>query len=404
MHRKSFRRILSLLAVCLALCALPLVQAKADSRLTVYFPNWNVYSDSMNQVKYLPWDKIDCVNHAFWKIIPREGGYAITSTDPWADTDESNPRAHFPQYAQFAGKYPGAKILLSIGGWTCSGYFSEMALTAESRASFIQSCLDTLDAYPFFSGLDIDWEYPGAARAGGPGDEGNPVKGDDMTNYTLLLKELRKALDDRFGPGEKLLTVCAAGTVSTLKKQDYAGLFPAVDRINLMTYDLAGSWDAATGHHTGLYGIASADTAVKYLQQQGVPSGKIAIGTPLYSHGWKMKKAGAKIVGAAAQGLSGGDKTWRLLEPLEKSAVPDGSQGWHAGYDEKAEAAYLWNDDPASSDYLTYYSYESARSLAAKLNYIHVHSLGGLIVWEVHGDSPDLGWPMITEMAEGLRP
>ncbi len=403
MHRRMNRRILPLLALCLLLCSLPLARSLADCRLTVYFPNWNVYSDDGNQVKSLPWNRLDCVNHAFWKIVPVEDGYAIVSTDPWADTDESNPRAHFPQYAQYAKKYPGVKILLSIGGWTCSGYFSEMALTPESRASFIQSCLDTLDAYPFFSGLDIDWEYPGAARGGGPGDEGNPVKGDDKANYTLLLTELREALDGHFGPGQKMLTVCAAGTVSTLKKQDYAALFPAVDRINLMTYDLAGSWDAVTGHHTALYGSASADTAVKYLQKQGVPAGKIAIGTPLYSHAWKMKKADGKIVGAAAQGSGDGDKTWRFLQPLEQSAVPEGSPGWHAGYDEKAEAAFLWNDDPASPDYLTYHTYENARSLAAKLNYIRVHSLGGLIVWEVHGDSPDLDWPMITQMAEGLR-
>ena len=402
MYRKMIRRIVPLLAAAsLLVCCLP-AKANADRLLTVYYPNWNVYSDSQNQVKYLPWDRLGCVNHAFWKVVPTDGGFAIASTDPWADTDEYNPNAHFPQYEGCAKKYPDVKILLSIGGWTACGYFSEMALTAESRASFIQSCLDTLDAYPFFSGLDIDWEYPGVARGGGDGDEGNPVKGDDKTNYTLLLKELRAALDGHFGKGEKLLTVCAGATLSTLAHQDYAALFPYVDRINLMTYDLAGSWNASTGHHTALYGSGSADTAVKYLQKEGVPAGKIAIGTPLYSHGWKMKKLDGSVVGAAANAL-GGDKVWRTLQALEQAAVPEDTAGWHAGYDENAQAAYLWNDDPSSRDYLTFYTYESARSLDAKLTYINVHSLGGLIVWEVHGDSQALGWPMITQMWKGLQ-
>ena len=366
--------------------------------VTVYFPNWNVYSVGKGQVSDLPWDRLDCINHAFWKIEPKDGGYAITSTDPWADTDVYNPKAHFPQYAEYAKKYPNTKILLSIGGWTECGYFSEMALTQESRASFIQSCLDTLDSYPFLSGIDIDWEYPGVARSGGPGDEGNPVLGDDKNNYTLLLKELRQALDDRFGTGVKLLTVCASASKSTLLQQDYAALYPFVDRVNLMTYDLAGSWNAYTGHQSPLYGAASADAAVNYLISQDVPAEKIAIGSPLYSHGWKMYRANGNPAGAAAKPLSNGDLLWQELAGIERSIVKDGAPGWHSGYDEKAEAAYLWNDDPNSADYLTFYTYDSARSLEAKLHYIKEHRLGGLIVWQIHGDSADENWPMVALM------
>ncbi len=393
-----------LLILCLFLGSALAEPAGEEPGVTVYFPNWNVYSDSLNQVKNLPWERLDCINHAFWKVAPEDGGFALVSTDPWADTDPYNPLAHFPQYAECAKQHPDTKILLSIGGWTECGYFSEMALTAESRGSFIRSCLETLDAYPFLSGLDIDWEYPGVAREGGDGDEGNPVLGDDKTNYTLFLKELREAMDEHFGPGSKLLTVCAGASVSTLSKQDYASLYPYVDRINLMTYDLAGSWDDHTGHHTALLGRASADTAVKYLLDQGVPEGKIAIGSPLYSHGWKMNSLSGNLVGAAAKSLPNGDLTWRELLPLEQAAVPEGASGWHADYDEKAEAAYLWNDDPSSSDYLTFYTYESTASLDAKLRYIREHSLGGLIVWQVHGDSAEADWPMITQMHQALHP
>lgn len=377
---------------------------KEEPGVTVYFPNWNIYSDSRCNVNGLPWDRLDCVNHAFWEVVPKDGGFAVVSTDPWADTDPDNPAAHFPQYAECAEKYPGVKILISIGGWTDSGHFSEMALTAESRGSFIQSCLETLDAWPFLSGLDIDWEYPGVARdPEDENDEGNPVVGDDWTNYTLLLKELREALDEHFGAGKKILTVCAGASVGySLSMQDYASLHPYVDRINLMTYDMAGPWEETTGHHTALLGENSAETAVKYLLDQGVPAEKIAIGSPLYSHGWKMNEGSQEVVGAAAEPI--GDLTWHELLPLEQAAVPEGTPGWHMGYDSQKEAGWLWNDDPASSDYLAFYTYDSAASLQAKLDYINAHGLGGLIVWEVHGDSIDDGWPMITRMHDGLHP
>lgn len=379
---------------------------KEEPGVTVYFPNWNIYSDSRNDVGSLPWDRLDCINHAFWEVVPQDGGFAVVSTDPWADTDPDNPAAHFPQYAECAEKCPGTKILISIGGWTDSGHFSEMALTEESRGSFIQSCLETLDAWPFLSGLDIDWEYPGVARdPEDENDEGNPVLGDDWTNYTLLLKELREALDAHFGAGNRILTVCAGASVGySLCMQDYASLHPYVDRINLMTYDMAGPWENCTGHHTALLGDNSAETAVDYLLGLGVPAEKIAIGSPLYSHGWKMNETAQETVGADADPLDNGDLLWHELLPLEQAAVPEGTPGWHTGYDDQKKAAWLWNDDPASADYRTFYTYESSASLEAKLAYINERRLGGLIVWQVHGDSIDSNWPMITLMHSALHP
>ncbi|MBR6009650.1 MAG: glycoside hydrolase family 18 protein [Clostridia bacterium] len=405
MKNTVVRSVCCALAICMLACLAPILYAAAETGalLSVYFPNWNVYSDTNGQVKDLPWDRLDYINHAFWKIVPKDGGFVIESTDPWADTDKYNPKAHFPQYAEYAAKYPDTKIVLSIGGWTECGYFSEMSLTAESRASFIRSCLDTIDAYPFFSGIDIDWEYPGIARSGGDGDEGNPVLGDDKANYTLLLKELQEAFDEHYGPGSKLLTVCAGASISTLVMQDYAALYPYVDRVNLMTYDFAGSWNQYTGHQSPLYGKASADTAVAYLLSCGVPAEKIAIGSPLYSHSWKMYSIRAEQVGAAAKPMSGGDLIWRELAALEMASADNGAPGWHIGYDESAEAAYLWNDDPESPDYLVFHTYDSDRSIQAKTAYISEHGLGGLIVWQVHGDDTAGGWPMISLMYESLH-
>ena len=32
---------------------------REEPGVTVYFPNWNIYSDSRNDVNGLPWDRLD---------------------------------------------------------------------------------------------------------------------------------------------------------------------------------------------------------------------------------------------------------------------------------------------------------------------------------------------------------
>ena len=55
---------------------------------------------------------------------------------------------------------PDLKVLVSVGGWTWSKNFSDVALTSKSRNVFIDSAVDFVTKYEL-DGLDIDWEYPG---------------------------------------------------------------------------------------------------------------------------------------------------------------------------------------------------------------------------------------------------
>ncbi|MBR5960636.1 MAG: hypothetical protein IKZ98_06535, partial [Clostridia bacterium] len=61
------KKLLCVLLTAALLCALFLGGACAETKkeepgVTVYFPNWNIYSDSRQDVNGLPWDRIDCVN------------------------------------------------------------------------------------------------------------------------------------------------------------------------------------------------------------------------------------------------------------------------------------------------------------------------------------------------------
>jgi chitinase len=52
---------------------------------------------------------------------------------------------------------------VSFGGWTFSKNFPGVAADAAKRALFIQESVAFADTYGF-SGIDIDWEFPGPAR------------------------------------------------------------------------------------------------------------------------------------------------------------------------------------------------------------------------------------------------
>src|SRR5205823_5679300 len=102
-------------------------------------------------------------------------------------------------------KHPHLKTLISVGGWTLSGPFSDAALTEKSRSKLAKSCVAFMLRYGF-DGVDIDWEYPG-----GGGLPGNKSRVEDRQNFTLLLAELRRQLDEQ-GKGDKkhyLLTIAA---------------------------------------------------------------------------------------------------------------------------------------------------------------------------------------------------
>lgn len=414
---------------------------KNAQEVIAYFTGWPLQRGSTEaraEAASIPWDCVTYVNHAFWYTVPTDGTadssfqrrasglgartqFGIRSLQPEADCGDCGtsalipelPRNHFAQYAYFAKKYPHVNILISIGGWTRSGFFSEMAYTPEGRASFIASCLELMAHYPWIGGLDIDWEYPAgstfgerAPDPGDPDDEGCCIFGtaeEDRRNFALLLAELRAELNRVYGPGVKKLTACASGAVEgTLSCQDWAAAAPSLDRINIMSYDLAGIWAGVTGH-AGSAGQALA--CVEYFAALGIPAEKLCIGSPLYGTLFRTKTCTAEPFGAPVEPV-------RPLPPnviidqeqllqWEQTSVQPGIPGWHAVYDPENGGAYLYNDDPASDFCRFFLSYENSRSLQQKLDNIQIKNIGGIIVWACGFDTPDSR--MLRRMHDALQ-
>ncbi|MCR5311804.1 MAG: hypothetical protein K6E32_10385, partial [Lachnospiraceae bacterium] len=227
-------------------------------QVVVYFANWNLDSKEAEfggEVASIPWESVTYINHAFWRVEPAETPevtsfdrrktglgarteFSIAPTAEAADMlDEGESRVisgvkrnHFAEYEYFDKLYPDVNIMISVGGWSDSGFFSEMAYTEEGRVSFTKSCIELIKKYPWIDGIDIDWEYPAGSNDGerlpeSDADEGCPIFGtpaEDRENFALLMKCLRETMDEEFGAGTKKLTACAsASTGWTLPNQDW---------------------------------------------------------------------------------------------------------------------------------------------------------------------------------------
>lgn len=390
---------------------------RSKARVAVYFAAFHLTPEDSGagEVAALPWDSVHIVNHAFWCVEPvdspevssfqrrAEGAgarkaFRIVPMSPEADLGDWGesrrvpglPKNHFAQYTYFAPRHPDVRILLSIGGWTRSGFFSEMVYTPEGRASFIRSCLELLEQYPWLGGIDIDWEYPAGSRLGerrpdpnDPDDQGCPIFGtpqEDQRNFAALLAELRAAMAKVYGDGEKLLTACASGSVEwALSHQDWAAAAPSLDLINIMTYDLAPAGIA--GHASS---AAQAETAAAWFLNLGVPPERICIGSPLYGSAFRLKESTQNPLGTPTEPqrpqVAGGIDQERI-------AAWQAEAHWRQGYDEADGGAYLYYDGGEGPWQRLFVSYENQRSLQRKLDYVRDAGLGGIIVWEASQDT-----------------
>jgi chitinase len=107
---------------------------------------------------------------------------ADSSVDGVADDSTQLLRGEFNQLKKLKAIHPELKIVISIGGWTGSTWFSDAALTPQSREKFVNDCIDKFIygnlprgnnaggngvAAGIFDGFDFDWEFPVIGGDGG---------------------------------------------------------------------------------------------------------------------------------------------------------------------------------------------------------------------------------------------
>ncbi len=385
----------------------PSTPAKKDAtptRIVGYFPEWSVPGRKAG-IADLPADKLTHINYAFARIHDGECALndaraAVERVYPGDDMAKGALHGHFNQLRKLKAKHPHLKTLLSVGGWTLSGEFSDAALSEQSRGKFARSAVAFLPRYGF-DGIDIDWEFP----VGG-GLEKNKARPEDKRNFTLLLAALRKELDARGKADSRhyLLTIAAPAGPKTYANMELDRIAPLLDWINLMTYDFHGSWSPLTNFNAPLYASKddpatdetvrrrfNVDAAVQGYLDAGVPADKIVVGVPFYGHGW----GGVKDVnhglyqphGRTAP--HGGSWDYRDLAANYLGKLP---RYWHA------DAKVPWLYDAKNGVMI---SYDDAESLKLKAEYVRQKKLGGAMIWELTADAKD--WPLLDALHGALR-
>ncbi|MFC3748142.1 glycosyl hydrolase family 18 protein [Paenibacillus sp. GCM10012306] len=418
--------------------------AAQDYKLVGYYPSWAAYARNYNVSDIDP-TKMNVINYAFadicWNGIHGNsdptGPNPVTWTcqneqaqtinvpngtivlgDPWIDAGKSfgddkwdDPiKGNLKQLWKLKERNPNLKTVISVGGWTWSNRFSDVAASATTREVFANSAVDFIRKY-HMDGVDLDWEYPVSG-----GLAGNSVRPEDRGNYILLLQKIREKLNTAGQADGKtyLLTIASGAGPSYVANNNLAGIASVVDWINIMTYDFNGSWNPTTGHNAPLYYDSAAassgltdplnyniDKAVTTYLANGVPASKLVLGMPFYGRGW----GGAPSTGNGQYQVSSGISntgTWENgsydFYDLETNYI--NKNGYTRYWNNTSKVPYLYN--PTTR---TYISYDDVESFGYKTSYLKSKGLAGAMFWEVSGDrNKTLQNKLVADLSGGVVP
>ncbi|MFD0005436.1 chitinase C-terminal domain-containing protein [Streptomyces sp. NPDC127178] len=461
--------------------------ADHQRRVIGYFTGWRTGKDGTPAylASDIPWDKVTHLNYAFAhidgsnKISVGSDGAANPATGmTWpgvsgADMDPAFPyQGHFNLLNKFKKQHPDVKTLISVGGWAeTGGYFDDSgtrvnsggfySMATNADGSVNQAGIDTFadSAVGFirkygFNGVDIDYEYPTSMKdAGHPFDwsVSNARRSGLVKGYAVLMKTLREKLD-RAGAADGrhyLLSVAAPSSGYLLRGMETFQVQKYLDYVNIMSYDLHGAWNEYVGPNASLFddgkdaelaaagvystsqyggiGYLNTDWAYHYFRGS-MPAGRINIGLPYYTRGFKNVTGGTDGLWGKApsttcpagsgltkcgDGAVGIDNLWHDLDTAGKESPAGSNPMWHAKnlekgvvgdyvtkygfpadtrlsgtyarkYDSTLVAPWLWNAEKK-----VFLSTEDEQSVNAKADYVVDQGIGGTMVWELAGD---YGW------------
>ena len=359
-------------------------------RVVAYYTAWSMYARDFH-VSEIDGAHLTHINYAFANIS--ESGECVLG-DSYADVDRFYDgdswdtgalRGNLHQLQLLRARHPHVQILISIGGWTWSQRFSDLARTAEGRARFARSCADFMQRYEL-DGIDVDWEYP----VGGGLYPGRP---EDRENYTLLLAAIRSELEARGSATGRhyLLTIAAPAGPPLVANLDVPGIVRSVDWINVMTYDFYGAWSEVTGFNAPMRpvpGDPSAESVrtgfnvtacIDAYLATGIPPSALTLGVPFYGRTFAgVGSAGnglfQRFSGPAAGSWENGIVDWR---DLAANYLPT----WTRHYSEVAEVPWLYD-----AGRQVFVSYDDPDSLRRKLRFARERGMSGVMAWDLSSD------------------
>ncbi|MHA2856521.1 glycosyl hydrolase family 18 protein [Paenibacillus lautus] len=368
-----------------------------------YYTSWSASTKDRNfHPADLDISQLTHINYAFADICWKKFGSGpracedpnIPAQDRYVHDGEiviGDPTFDFQNFQAFESvkaANPHLKLMISVGGWSWSNHFSNMAKTEETRRAFANSAVDFLREYKF-DGLDIDWEYPVEG-----GEDDNSRGPEDTENFTLLMKTVREALDAAGSEEGKyyLLTIASGQGDNFVKNADLANSVTYLDFINIMTYDYSGSWETLGHHNAPLFFDQKHPKAASSAPRNhvlggllghlngGVPTHKLIAGVPYYGKGWDDCPPTGQY-----QTCKGGSalKTWEAgvfdFSDLENNYID--KNGYKRYWNESAKVPYLYNEQ--NKVFITYNDRDTMKYTASIVKSLDI---AGVMSWDISGD------------------
>jgi chitinase len=248
-----------------------------------------------------------------------------------------------------------------------------------------------------FDGVDVDWEWPGSE-----GNTGNIIRPEDKQNFTKLLAEFRKQLHAYGKETHKdyLLTAFLPADAAKIDAGfEVPDIFGPLSFANVQGYDYHGAWESTTNNQSNLFTSPndpsspsySDDAVVHAYLSRGAPAKEIVMGVPFYSRGWTGVAPANDGLYQPAAGPAPG--TWEAGVDDYKVVKQRLSSGFTRHEDTGAGAAWLF-------DGTTFWTFDDPPIMRAKAEYARHRKLGGIMFWELSGDTPD--GELIGAIADGL--
>jgi len=395
----------------------------AKLQRVAYFVQWGIYARQYfvkNVADSGQAARLTTLDYAFGGVS--QAG-TCTSLDTWADfqrpaaaTEAVNGVAdtpgqalagNFNQLRELKARFPHLQVLMSLGGFTGSTFFSDVALTQASRQQFVASCLDQFiagnlptgagAAAGVFDGIDIDWEWPTVAAAAG-----THARPEDRHDFTLLLAEFRRQLDALGRQTHRHYALTAflpADPAKISSGFEVPAIFRSLDFATVQGYDLHGTWESTTNFQSALFSPPgdpatpvkfSVDLAIQSYLASRAPARKLVLGVPFYSRGW----TGVPDVDHGLFQTSTGPAPATFEAGVDDFKVVAAKPGFQLFRDRRDGVAWLFDGS-------TFWTFDDPVALREKMDYVTDHRLGGAMAWSLDSDDP--GASLVRAMDDGLR-
>ncbi|KAJ7933324.1 glycoside hydrolase family 18 protein [Mycena leptocephala] len=354
------------------------------------------YASWVDPAPTISWQKYTAVTYAFACVPSLSNSVSVINLTPrfasHAFVAEAKGTAWAPN--------PDLKVLLSIGGWTGSIYYSSAVATNASRTAFANAIVDVVTTYKL-DGIDFDWEYPGSS----PNKTQigcNQFDPEDSTNFLEFLKTLQS-----IDVGKDLILTAAVGInpfpdSTGNPSTDVSEFTKVLNRIEIMAYVVWGSWSSTVGPNAPLN-----DTCEPLPDQQGSAVSSVAAWTMAGFPALNGQQIAVHPVFNKTQSLGPDDSlTWK--DPCGKPEISGeftfsqliSPGGFLAQDGSVAESSYYRFDDcsqtvtqqPYLYDLASHImiSYDDAKSFGAKGEFIRLEGLAGFSIWDLAGDTNDI--------------